>query len=68
MFASCTAWELPGFIPYNVYKTLIEQFVRRWDEPIRECFEDVFGTFSSFLDHLSDVHFANYRNLKLFVL
>ncbi|KAF9444432.1 hypothetical protein P691DRAFT_763392 [Macrolepiota fuliginosa MF-IS2] len=65
---NCTAWELPGIVPYETYKILIDRFLRGWDEPVQACFDDVFRIFSAFIDKLSGAHFSSYHNLKTFVL
>ncbi|KAF9444433.1 hypothetical protein P691DRAFT_677583 [Macrolepiota fuliginosa MF-IS2] len=64
----CTSWELPGCIPYDVYKTLIKRFLHSWNASLQDCFEEIFRIFSAFLEGLSDNHLAAYRNLKVFVL
>ncbi|KAF5350024.1 hypothetical protein D9756_009153 [Leucocoprinus leucothites] len=67
LIEDCTGWELPGFIPYETYERLIQQFVEGWKAPTQACFEDIYIEFSSVVNKLADDHFSGYRNLKTFV-
>ncbi|KDQ34204.1 hypothetical protein PLEOSDRAFT_1061762 [Pleurotus ostreatus PC15] len=58
-----TGWELPGHVPYEATKHLIERHVRLWHGPAMRCFSNVFRMLNIFMDDLQAEHFSRFRML-----
>ncbi|KAL1743881.1 hypothetical protein HDZ31DRAFT_64624 [Schizophyllum fasciatum] len=59
-----TTWELPGHIPFEATKILIERVTRHWVQPSTECFERVAENTKRVVDKLVDAYFGQFHNLK----
>ncbi|KAF9494431.1 hypothetical protein BDN71DRAFT_1393285 [Pleurotus eryngii] len=58
-----TGWELPGHVPYEATRHLIERHVRLWHNPVMRCFNNVFRMLNAFMDGLQAEHFSRFRLL-----
>ncbi|KAF4578240.1 hypothetical protein EYR36_000047 [Pleurotus pulmonarius] len=58
-----TGWELPGHVPYEATRHLIERHVKLWHHPAMRCFSDVFRALNAFMHGLQAEHFSRFRLL-----
>jgi len=63
LFSSVT-WELPGNVPFDATKVLVQNITRLWERPTTECFDNVSSTTASFVSNLSNDHFSQYHVLR----
>ncbi|THH10649.1 hypothetical protein EW146_g8308 [Bondarzewia mesenterica] len=57
-------WELPGNIPFDASKDLIQSSVGLWRSPTETCFERAFLTFSDLVNALVVEHFQQFPQLE----
>lgn len=50
-------WELPGHIPFEATKEIIDSSIRLWVAPTRTCLRSAFMTLTSMVDNLVKSHF-----------
>ncbi|PBK94334.1 hypothetical protein ARMGADRAFT_90464 [Armillaria gallica] len=61
---NCTSWELPGEVPLETTRKLIERFTKEWSKPSVECFEAVYGTSSAYIQTLVTQRFGQFKPLE----
>ncbi len=64
---SCTSWELPGEVPLETTRKLIERFTKEWSEPSAKCFEGVYDTSSAYIQTLVTQRFGQFKPLETHV-
>lgn len=63
MFQRHIGWELPGHIPFEATKEMLDSSLTLWSEPTQTCLESAFRTLAATVDELVKDHF---RQLTLF--
>ncbi|SJL16535.1 uncharacterized protein ARMOST_20061 [Armillaria ostoyae] len=64
---NCTSWELPGEVPLETTRKLIERFTKEWSSPSMECFEAVYDTSSAYIQTLVTQRFGQFKPLETHV-
>ncbi|KAK0501905.1 P-loop containing nucleoside triphosphate hydrolase protein [Armillaria luteobubalina] len=64
---NCTSWELPGEVPLETTRRLIERFTKQWSNPSVECFEAVYDTSSAYIQTLVTQRFGQFKPLETHV-
>ncbi|KAK0476319.1 P-loop containing nucleoside triphosphate hydrolase protein [Armillaria novae-zelandiae] len=64
---NCTSWELPGEVPLETTRKLIERFTKEWSNPSMECFEAVYDTSSAYIQTLVTQRFGQFKPLETHV-
>ncbi|KAK0220837.1 P-loop containing nucleoside triphosphate hydrolase protein [Armillaria nabsnona] len=64
---NCTSWELPGEVPLETTRKLIERFTKEWSNPSVECFEAVYDTSSTYIQTLVTQRFGQFKPLETHV-
>ncbi|KAG7441691.1 P-loop containing nucleoside triphosphate hydrolase protein [Guyanagaster necrorhizus] len=61
---NCTAWELPGEVPLEATRVLIERFTKEWSNPSMECFDAVYDASSTYIQGLVTQRFGQFKPLE----
>ncbi|KAK0214372.1 P-loop containing nucleoside triphosphate hydrolase protein [Armillaria fumosa] len=64
---NCTSWELPGEVPLETTRKLIERFTKQWSNPSVECFEAVYDTSLAYIQTLVTQRFGQFKPLETHV-
>ncbi|KAK0441222.1 uncharacterized protein EV420DRAFT_1315586 [Desarmillaria tabescens] len=61
---NCTSWELPGEVPLETTRKLIELFTKKWSNPSVQCFDAVYDTSSAYIQKLVTQRFGQFKPLE----
>ncbi|KAK0200177.1 P-loop containing nucleoside triphosphate hydrolase protein [Desarmillaria ectypa] len=61
----CTSWELPGEVPLETTRRLIERFTKEWPDPSVRCFDTVYNTSSVYIQELVAQRFGQFKPLEM---
>jgi len=64
---SSITWELPGNVPFEATKILVQEHTRLWGDPARACFTDVVHNTTRLLEKLLAQHFGQFSRLEDYV-
>ncbi|KIM37374.1 hypothetical protein M413DRAFT_448441 [Hebeloma cylindrosporum] len=60
-------WELPGNVPFEATKVLVQEYTSLWADPARACFKDIVNNTTRLLDTLLDKHFGQFSRLEEYI-
>ncbi|KAK0200154.1 P-loop containing nucleoside triphosphate hydrolase protein [Desarmillaria ectypa] len=61
---NCTSWELPGEVPLETTRKLVDRFTKEWSNPSVECFNAVYDTSSAYIQKLVIQRFGQFKPLE----
>ncbi|PBK68045.1 hypothetical protein ARMSODRAFT_292786 [Armillaria solidipes] len=64
---NCTSWELPGEVPLETTRKLIERFTKEWSNPSMECFDAVYESSAMYIQTLVTQRFGQFKPLETHV-
>ena len=64
---SSITWELPGHIPFEATKVLVQEYTSMWGDPAHACFRDIVDNTTRLLQSLLSEHFGQFSQLEAYV-
>jgi len=66
-FHSSITWELPGNVPFEATKVLVQEYTSLWGNPARACFRDIVDNTTRLLESLLSEHFGQFSQLETYI-